>query len=239
MKTYKLIIDFEFTGIDNSVIKDNEIISMSVFNIDTKKKWNYIFNSVKENELGSKLVNWIENSDQIWKEKFSKKLFADIVREYCNSEEWFNKEDKLILYGFWISTDIKMISKYFDIEQFYNFEYKDIQDLLRISNSKDIRWENIEYSMAINWCSLETTYYLVTWKKLQNHKWTNEVEAIYNIYKKAWISWVKEETFYKYVPFGVYKWLLISEYVKKYKQNAEWYMKSNKDRLSESIKEFI
>lgn len=244
MKIYRLIIDFEFTWLDNKVTQDNEIISMSIINIDTKKKWNYIFDTKKENELWSFLINWISRKDQLWKKKFSDSIFMDILFEYCKDKNWkfeFNeKEDKLILYWFWISTDKMMLEKYIkNFEKTITKDYKDIQDLIRISNCKDIRWVDIEFSMAMNWCSIETTYFLLTWKKIKSHSWTYEIEALLELFKKCDIENVDTTKFYEYVPFWVFKWMKIKDYAFLYERNAFWYMSSNDDRFSDSISEYM
>lgn len=195
-KKRRIIIDFEFTWLDNSFIKDNEIISMSYFDIDKKISKVFYFSTNKKNTVTSFLKNGITEEDQKDNPLFSKNFFLNTI-DIENSD----------IYGFGTSSDKKMLAKY-DI----NFEYKDdIQAMLRKTK--------YEETIAKEWRSFESCCYIVLNEIFnQVHKWTYEVDKMYDLFQIA--TKLREERILKYVPYGGYAWMLIEDFVKENPERA-------------------
>lgn len=241
----RFIIDFEFTWLDNSLKSDNEIISMSILDIDNPEKKNcYIFSSDTKNTIGSYLINRITPEDQEWKPKFSWEIFFNILQEY-----WVNKWEELELYWFWISTDLDMLRRY-NILIWYHFKwmyesrfaedpftYIDLQSQMRLS--VDSEYNRIyEEDMIINWCGLEVCYQLVTGKEfIGTHVCTDEVEAILDIYNI--VSKQDKSDYLSYVPFGYMKGQTIQHVIMYNRSSVDWYRFNNDDLLSETYNDYI
>ena len=212
-----VIIDFEFTGLDNNFITDNEIIWMSFLDIETKEKNSFIFDSKKENWIWSFLVNEITREKQNWKEFFSKEFFEKIFwKDFENIKfVWFwNKSDEKMLKKYWISISII-----------------DIQDNLR----KMVEYEE---QLASNGSSLETCYFIVLWKRLKHkHTSTFEVESMFKIFKKMFKNMVKE--YLEYVPYWPFAGMLIEDFVLENRKMADGYRYNNSDSYAESLDHHI
>lgn len=142
-----VIVDFEFTGLDNSFIKDNEIIQCKMLNVETGSAIIKNFASLKANGAGSFLVNKIDNSNEIV--LFSEASFINLLVNIGVYD--LGTTDDVVFYGFSPSTDIKMLKKY-NIHISINC----IRELLQLTE--------YEYKLATQGNNLETTYYIVTGK---------------------------------------------------------------------------
>lgn len=196
LKMKRIIIDFEFTWLDNSFVKDNEIISMSYADIDTKESKVFYFASKKKNTITSFLKNGITLEEQKGQPLFSKELFDSII-DVENSE----------FYGFCIGTDKKMLEKYG-----ISFDYTgDIQSMLRKTK--------YEEQMALEWRAFETCCYIVLGEIFdKEHKWTYEVDKLIELFNKA--MEYKEDRLLRYVPYGWFAWMLIKDFAKEYPKKA-------------------
>ncbi len=227
-----LIIDFEFTGLDNKYFDKNEILAFSILDIDNPcKKDCFIFKTDTPNSIGSKLVNQITKNDITVNQKFSAKFFYDVIRDYC----WDITD--IWLFWFGISTDKSFMRKY-DLywqrwtRDWYNFDYQDISDIVKLIDIK-IDWLTIEEQMLINGNRQEVVYKLLTWKDLKNHTWTHEVEAQYDMIQVMLWQNVRESL--KYVPFGWFKWMSIIEYCWEEEKRAYGYAMNNTDIFAISL----
>lgn len=235
MKIHNIIIDFEFTWIKNYLV-DNDFVSMKVINFDEQENWiEYLFGWQKTS-IKAFLKHWIKDSKRIWLREFSKDYFISIIKDNCiDFKEW----DKVILYWYWIDMDKSMISKVFDIDEIeFIQDYIDIQDELRISKILDINWDDIEYSMCINWRWLDVALYLVFWYQLSNHNWIYEIELMK---KLLWFIKEHKKFFWKkdiltYVPYSFKCWMRIIDFLNE--TNKSWlsqYLNKN-DYFSKTLK---
>lgn len=178
----KIVIDIEFTGLDNTFIKDNEIIQLKMKNLGNGKSFCEIFSSEKPSDLGAFLKHDISSFEQEGKERFSKEIFSKALEQIGGE-----LTDEFI--GFSISQDKLMLNKY-DINL---GRYSDIKDSLMLSV--------YEKHMAIGGSSLECVYYMLFSEKLSvSHGGLEELAAIEKIYLKSESLEIKERL--ELVPFG-------------------------------------
>lgn len=212
-----IIIDFEFTWLDNNYITDNEIIWMSYMDIDTKESKSFIFSSEKKNAIGSYLVNRITPEEQNGLIKFSKEFFEEIFGKD------FSRTTKF--YFFSASQDVKMLKKYgIHIGTSYLI---DVQDEMR-------RCDDYEYTMAREGSSLECCYYMIMWEELKSlHTETNEVKAIYEMIAK--MKNIECRSHYTVYPWGAWAGMPLDDFCIEYRRNADWYRYNNVDTLASSL----
>ena len=220
-----LIMDFEFTGLDNNFIDDNEIIQTKLLVCDYKYNildsfiWTHITD--KDNLAGSFLCNGITKDEQIdpmfsldwWK----KEVFPIIKKYNIKSDE---------IFGFAPKMDNLMLSKYHIPYEFHI--QKDIQEMAQLT-------DEYEFRLATEGRSLETVYYIVCEKlpNLANHGDLQELELIRQLVKK--LENIKRNTFLNYVPWGFCAGMPIDDYVVNYRRNADGYRFNNSDTFASSI----
>ena len=105
MKTKEtIIIDLEFTGLNNSFICDNEITELKMRNLSTGKTFFQKFGTDKELSLHSRLHNG--NVKRYEGEHFSSELFYKAVKSISSEDA------EIDFYGFSIEKDKEMLSRY-------------------------------------------------------------------------------------------------------------------------------
>ena len=212
-----LIVDFEYTGLDNSYIKDNEIIQIKGLDLESGKSVIQNFKSKKEVTAGAHIVTGLTKNEGL--DCFN----ADNWRKFLNR---FPKKNPKLM-GFSVTSDIKMLNKY-EVDIYI----EDLLDTLRLSP--------YEKRLAEEGCSLEATYYIVTGKKpeIQNHGNIDELTLIKEIYESVMSitdNGEKLNEFLSVMPFGHCRGMPIEEYIWNYRRAADGYRFNNDDLLASSL----
>lgn len=210
----RIILDLEFTGLDNDYIKDNEIISLSWLDMDTGEKWSYLYGATRSITTGASFITWITDEKIKGLPLFSAETFFALF-DTVNCE----------FYGFGNSTDQKMLGKYGIWIDFV-----------------DLQWEmrkNTQYEekMALEGCSFECCYFYATGKKFQKlHSETNEVEAMFELYNKLQEADASvKKDFISIVPFGRFAGMSIEQVVLEERRFADGYRYNNNDPFADAL----
>lgn len=219
----KVFIDFEYTGIDNELSTDNEVIAMYLLE-EWKPLIAKIYSSDKENTVGSFLVNGITKEMQEWKPKYDSKeiltaLWVDTVYQLAKD---------FVFYWYWIKTDQEKAFRGLDLF-FSELEYIDIQELFH-SNKKTAK------QLIIHWDSLNVVSKLYL-DKIPSHTTWEEVVIMKELlelitsdeYKKA------QTPYYIYVPYGFAKWAEIKEFVENSRRTADGIRYNNDNLYSKTL----
>lgn len=218
-----VILDFEFTGLDNSFIKDNEIIQAKAMNVATGEI--YFANYFSDKAIGAHayLTHQTErytSKDSTATQKFSKQAFELMISKLSLSDS------DIRFHGFSVSQDLLMLKKYgIDVD------INDIQQALQLSD--------FEYRIATEGRSLECVYYIVTGKipKLKNHYGIDELHVIKELYDVA--ASITPNTLLFIMPHGHCAGMPIVDYVAEYRRAADGYRFNNYDILAKSLNEAI
>jgi hypothetical protein len=214
-----VIIDLEFTGLDNQFIYDNEIIQVKIMNIKNRRKVCSNFNSHKPLSAYNKLTHRVDRYKN--EPYFSKSEFEKILGSINVSI------DDALFYGFGTSMDIKMLKK-------YNI-YISIIDIREYFQKTEYA-----YRMATKGSGLEEVYLIVTEKypdKKIRHSDVSELLIIKKLYDKMLETPSSE--YVLIVPHGFAAGMKIKDYVEKYRRQAEGYMYNNTDEFSRAIDHFL
>lgn len=216
MKEKTLILDFEFTGLDNSYVKNNEIIQMKFINLFDKSFCIKNFSADKKSDAGAQVVHRIRNTNKRVC-KFSKEEFLRLMPK--DFEEY-----KII--GYSISMDKEMLRKY-DIILNYS---EDIQESAMLTT--------IGQRMAIEGRSMESLYYMLTKKFFaSSHGGLDELFALKKIYYK--IRKMPKGDILQYVPWGHCAGMPIQDYIQLYRRQADGHRYNNKDLFAKALDYFI
>lgn len=222
----EIIIDFEFTGLDNNFITDNEIIQMKGKCLNNGLSICAMFGSNIPSGAGAYLKHRIGRVDA---PLFSNNLYWENIGRMLN-----NIHCDFNLIGYSTKRDIAMLRKYgiIDIDNDNTMEeYIDILDILCTSK--------YEEQLAREGRSLETAYYIVTGKvpNLKYHGDIKEIELIEEMYLA-----VKDEPrneFMKFVPYGPYAGMPINDFIMDNRRMADGYRFNNEDLYARSLTEAI
>ncbi len=216
----KIIIDLEFTGLDNQFINDNEIVEVKLMSLNTSKTACKIFDTKKKIDAGALIktkINQVGATDLFSKEEFH------VLVESIKSTTYTDVE--FILWR--VSLDIKMLGKY-DISI---PKITDVQELLRLTS--------LEQRMAIEGSSLECCYYYLTNNIVDiQHNGIDELKYINELYQHILFKYVipeKLNQLLNYVPFGAFAGMPISDYVIQERRKADGYRYNNNDLFSRSL----
>lgn len=213
------IIDFEFTGLDNSFITDNEIIQVKICNFDRSDfggspKWILRnFNSKKNLSAHTQLEHQVLKYEA--HPFFTLDEFVDMLSKVGLSID-------ADFFGFGVEMDKKMLAKY-DIE----LEIKDIRTHFQKSK--------FAYRMATEGSGLEETFLIVTglYPPDTSHADLTELMVVSELYKK--MKDTEADEFISIVPFGHCAGMPISEYVIDYRRNADGYRYNNNDEFAKAL----
>lgn len=212
------IIDFEFTGLDSTHYRDNEILETKIavvdddFNVVQAKIW--IHKTDKQNGIGSMLINGITSNEQT-EEKFSADWFQSSLAKMGITIGG-------TVYGFGVSTDVRMLEKYG-----VNIGIVDIQEMMSAT-------EEYGALMAEHGRSMETCHAICTGTvKRVAHKGTDELYMIAEIAKRASVATPINEL--TVMPWGFARGMPIDEYVVSHRRNADGYRFHNSDILAQSL----
>lgn len=217
-KIKNILIDIEFTGLDNTYIKDNEIIQLKLMDADSG-------DGVCVNYKASKPVSIYhrinERLDGEYKGRtiFSAESFAKALKKIG-----VGQDDKTKFFGYSASMDQSMLLKY-GLE----IEIVDLQELVR-------RNPVYELDLAIGCASMEAAYLLLTGKKppLRTHLNLSELSLIREIYLKA-VDFTELNDFLTLMPYGHCAGMPIRQYVAAFRRAADGYRLNNNDLLARSL----
>lgn len=219
MRNIDIIIDLEFTGLDNSFITDNEIIQLKMMNAKTRKSICVNFGS-KKRILAHPFLSH-KTTRYVGAKKFNKERFADALISVCD-----NQTGRIIYHGFGTKTDMLMLQKYG-----INYEIEDIREKLQRTRH--------EKRMATEGSNLEATFYIVTGRHpgLDNHDGSAELYIIHELYLAA--KRLKKHEYLSVMPHGHCAGMPIEQYVDNYRRQADGYRFNNSDILSRSFNNAI
>lgn len=207
-----IIIDFEFTGLDNSFITDNEIVQFKAMNTETGQTISVNFSSDKNINAYGYLIHKTHKYEGV---KFSKTQFiATLSRIDADITDTF--------YGFGTTQDKLMLKKY-DID----IEIKDMREIFQLSE--------YDSKMAIEGSGLEVVYYIVTGKipDSTSHNGVDELHLMKEIYDE--IGNIKPKQYFEVMPHGHCAGMPLEDYVERYRRAADGYRFNNNDLLSRSL----
>lgn len=214
-----VLIDLEFTGLDNTFTTDNEIVQVKMMNTDTGSKIIQDFNTKKPASV-YEIVGRGSIPQRGPFPFFSLEQFDRMLTEIGAS-----RTD--MFYGYSVSQDMLMLGKY-DI----NLNISDLQETLRLC-------PDYELQMATGCNKMELACYLVTGKipPTNTHYDIKEIYLIAEIYEKC--KSLKQNDFYTVMPFGHCAGMPIEDYVENFRRAADGYRFNNSDRLSLSLSNAI
>lgn len=211
------LIDFEFTGLDNSFITNNEIIQVKIKNIHNQKCVIKNFDSEKPisayTQLQHKVIRY-EDCPRFDLEQL--KIMLDEIELDINAD----------FYGFGVEQDKIMLTKY--------GAYLSIKDI-----RTHFQKTEFAYRMATEGSGLETTYLIVTgeYPPYANHADFSEMFLIESLFEK--IKQYESMQHFSIVPFGRFSGMDITEYVRDNRRAADGYRYNNTDDFSLSLSNAI
>ena len=216
----KIIIDIEFTGLDNQYLTDNEVIQFKALNTETGKMAFKNFNTTKPICAYAKLSHRCDIYEGV---KFSKLEFSNLLAEICTSIPVYGYDNSIFeYYGFGVENDKKMLAKYG-----ININIIDIRELLQLSEFKS--------NMATEGSGLEATYLIVTGKypELVNHDGLDELKIIHELFNAA--SQLKLNNLLTVMPHGFCAGMPLFDYISSFRRAADGYRYNNNDILAKSL----
>lgn len=219
---YNIIIDIEFTGLDNEHVKDNEIIQLKAHCVETGKDIVKNFNTKKHLTAYSFLCHRVNGYDKA--PYFDAIWYLGIIGHLTTNEghEFKNEQKDITFWGFSPKMDILMLKKY-GIE-------------IGISDIKEVfQKSKYAYRLATEGNNLECTYYIVTGKvpNISSHDGIDELNIIKELYHIAQIT--ETEPYMTIVPFGFCAGMPIEQYFSEYRRNADGYRYNNTDAFAAAL----
>ena len=211
------LIDLEFTGLDNSIIDDNEIIQVKILNFNNKKSIIKNFNSKKElsayTQLEHRTVRYEDCPLFSLDELVGMLTHIDLS---IDSDFW----------GFGVEQDIKMLAKYG-----WHITINDIRTHFQKTE--------FAYRMATGGSRLEPTYLIVTseYPPTASHADFSEMILIEKLFEK--MKEYEADTYMSVVPFGHCSGMLISDYVQEYRRQSDGYRYNNSDAFASALSNAI
>lgn len=217
-KKQTVIIDFEFTGLDNSFTTDNEIIQMKAMNVVTGKAICHNYTSKKNISAYGQLAHQVKKYKG---DKFSIKRFHSDMERIG-----ITLQTPVVFYGFGVQQDRLMLGKYG-----IRIPINDIREMLQLSK--------FEQRLATEGSGLESSYLIVTgsYPDLQNHDGIKELEIIIALYEKA--IKLKKKKHLTIMPHGHCSGMPLKQYISNYRRAADGYRYNNSDILSDSMNKII
>lgn len=213
----KIIIDLEFTGLDNDFIKDNEVIELKMKNLTNGKTFIKNYYSEKRLSAHAQLEHKVERYDG---DKFNKMEFIDAM---CLIGAEFSDE----YIGFSPQMDEKMLQKY----GVSIYDIKDIKEMIMLSKHED--------RLACEGRGLEECYLIVTGKApdISSHKGIGELLLIEELYNES-IN-LEQKDHLTVVPWGFAAGMPIEDFVSENRRNADGYRYNNDDIYASALDLYI
>ena len=207
------LIDLEFTGLDNSVVSDNEIIQVKILNVHNKKSVIKNFNSKKILSAYTQLEHKVARYDDCT--FFSLDELVGMLNEIdlsIDSDFW----------GFGVEMDKNMLGKYG-----INITINDIRTHYQCSE--------FAFRMATEGSGLEPTYLIVTgeYPPQATHADFSEMILIERLFEE--MKKHEADTYMSIVPFGHCSGMRIYDYVQEYRRQADGYRYNNSDSFAYSL----
>jgi len=207
------LIDIEFTGLDNSVVSDNEIIQVKILNVHNKKSVIKNFNSKKTLSAYTQLEHKVERYNDC--PFFSLDELIGILNEIelsIDAEFW----------GFGVDQDLKMLGKYG-----INITINDIRTHFQCSE--------FAFRMATEGSGLEPTYLIVTgeYPPKASHADFSEMFLIERLFEE--MKEHEADTYMSIVPFGHCSGMSIFDYVQEYRRQSDGYRYNNSDSFAYTL----
>ena len=219
MNTVKnILIDLEFTGLDNSYVQDNEIVQLKLMDADTGDGICIDFRAAKPVSLYHRLHCGREG------EYPGEALFTPAAFDTALEQIGVTPESERRYFGYGVSTDTAMLKKYG-----VKIEIVDLQERIRLN-------PEYEQQMAVGGSSMEAAYLLLTGKRppLDTHFGLGELDLIREIYRKV-MAFTDCNTLLSVMPYGHSAGMPIDEYVAEYRRAADGYRFNNSDLLAKSL----
>lgn len=214
-----IIIDLEFTGLDNTYISDNEIVQVKMLDIDNPKLFACKnFGSAKPIGAYGRMQGMPAHYED---ERFGVFPLSYMIEKGLGISDIRDAT----FYGFSTKLDMKMLLK-FGIE----LQIDCIQEMLMKTE--------LEHAMATQGRSMEACYYLATGKIYTgSHSGIEELWPIRELYQYAQ---AQPLTFpLQYVPFGHCAGMPIAQYVDQYRRAADGHRFNNNDLFAQSLTDYI
>jgi len=211
------LIDLEFTGVDNSIITDNEIIQVKIINVNNKKSVIKNFNSKKELSAYTRLEHKIIRYEDC-------PIFS--LDELVGMLTQINLSIDADFWGFGVEQDIKMLAKYG-----WHISIKDIR--------AHFQKTKFAYRMATEGSGLEPTYLIVTgeYPPTVSHADFSEMCLIEKLFEK--MREYEADAYMSVVPFGHCSGMSISDYVQEYRRQSDGYRYNNSDAFASALDNVI
>lgn len=213
-KPTPVLIDFEFTGLDNTFITDNQIIQMKALNVSNGKHMCQNYKTTKPLSAHVQLSH--SKRQHRFGNLFSTQQFTHALKliEVEPGTDYF--------FGYGVQKDREMLAKY-DIR----IQINDIREMLQLSRH--------EYRMATEGSGLEEAYFIAFGSRppLNNHNGIPEILVMRQLYKYA--TRIKKNQHLTLMPFGHCAGMPLSQYVMEYRRAADGYRFNNNDILSRSL----
>lgn len=213
-----ILIDLEFTGLDNTYVQDNEIVQLKLMDADTGNGLCLNFTANKPVSLYHQVYSGLDDQYP-GKTLFSAAAFAKALKKIG-----VKPDDGRTFFGYSVSMDQAMLKKY-GLE----IEITDLQEKLRLN-------PKYERDLAVGCASMEAAYLLLTGKKppLETHLGLGELDLIREIYH-AVIQFIDCNELLTLMPWGHCAGMPISQYVSDYRRAADGYRYNNSDLLAMSL----
>lgn len=207
------LIDLEFTGLDNSIIDDNEIIQVKIINMNNNKKIIKNFNSKKALSAYTQLEHRTVRYEDC--PLFSLNELAIMLVEIGIGLDYD-------FWGFGVEQDMKMLAKYG-----WDVTISDIRTHFQKTE--------FAYRMATEGSGLEPTYLIVTgeYPPVASHSDFSEMILIEKLFEK--MKEYDADTYMSVVPFGHCSGMLISDYVQEYRRQSDGYRYNNSDAFASAL----
>lgn len=212
-----VLIDLEFTGLDNSIITDNEIIQVKMLNVNTKQSVIRNFNSNKQLSAHTQLEHKVVKYEDC--PLFSNEELLAMMSEIDISIE-------ADFYGFGVDQDKKMLAKY--------GLHISINDIRTHFQKTDFA-----YRMATEGSGLEETFLIVTgeYPPTASHSDFSEMLLIEMLFNK--MNEHDADCYMSVVPFGHCSGMSITDYVRNNRRQADGYRYNNSDEFSQALSNAI
>lgn len=213
-----ILIDLEFTGLDNTYVEDNQIVQLKLMDADSGKGTCINFKADKPVSLYHQVYCGLDGKYP-GRMRFSAKQFAKAVEKIG-----VKPDDERTYFGYSVSMDQAMLKKY-GLE----IEIVDLQEKIRLN-------PKFERDLAVGCASMECAYLLLTGKKppLDTHLRLAELDLVREIYHEV-VKFTDCNELLTLMPYGHCAGMPISQYVSDYRRAADGYRLNNSDLLAKSL----
>lgn len=213
---HHLIIDLEFTGLDNTYTTNNEIVQLKLLNTQTQVPGLYNYPSVKP--IGAHAQLFLKTDRFKCNQLFDKQQFMYAVKQVTGEESL----DNIHFYGFGNHQDMYMLRKYG-----INITIYDLREHFQRTT--------FEHRIANEGSNLESVYLIVTgqYPSHADHSGLDELNTIYQLYLHA--QQHQPNGYYTIMPHGHCAGMPVEQYVTDYRRAADGYRFNNHDLLSATL----